>query len=65
MKKIIIQFINSGLFRILFKPVDVFQRFISTILYNKSNNQVNDLLLLNYPSLNEKIVLNGPFKGMH
>lgn len=64
MKKIIIQFINSGLFRILFKPIDVFHRFISTIFYNNNNNQVNNQLLLNYPSLNEKIVLNGPFKEM-
>jgi len=64
MKKIIIQLINSELFRTLFKPIDVFHRFITTIFYNKSNNQLNDQLLLNYPSLNDKIVLNGPFKGM-
>jgi len=64
MKKIILQFFNSELFRTLFKPIDVFHRFITTIFYNKSNNQLNDQLLLNYPSLNDKIVLNGPFKGM-
>jgi hypothetical protein len=64
MKDLVIQIINSKLFRILFKPIDVFHRFISTIFYIKSNNQVNDQLLLNYTSLNEKIVLNGPFKGM-
>lgn len=64
MKKTILQFINSKFFRILFKPFDKLHRFVTTIFYNKSNNYVNEQLLLKYPELNHKIVLNGPFKGM-
>ena len=65
MKKIILQFINSKFFRNLFKPIENIHRFVTTIFYNKTNNYVNEQLLLKYSELNYKIVLNGPFKGMH